>query len=92
MSYKTRVKINIFGIVQGVNFRSNVKKFAQNRGITGWAKNTEKGDVVINAEGKKQEIKDLIEYCKKGSEGAKVKRCEAYYQKYKDEFTRFDIL
>lgn len=91
MSYKTRVKINIFGVVQGVNFRSNIQHFAQNRGITGWAMNTPEGNVVINAEGKKQEIKDLIEYCKEGPDNAKIQRCEAYYQKYKDEFTRFDI-
>lgn len=91
MPDKSRVKINIYGKVQQVGFRNAIKEFAMERGITGWAANTPEGDVVINAEGRKIDIKDLVEWCKVGPESAKVDRCEAYYQRYKDEFTRFEI-
>lgn len=91
MSGKSRIKINIFGKVTRVGFRQAVKEFAIERGITGWVTNTPEGDVVINAEGKKLDIKGLIDFCKKGPESAKIERCEAYYQRYRDEFTRFEI-
>jgi len=89
---KARVKISIFGEkVQGVGFRASAQKFAQEHGITGWVTNTEDGNVVICAEGAKNEIKKLIDWCKIGPKSAKVVRSEAYYQKYKDEFTRFEV-
>jgi acylphosphatase len=88
---KSRVKISIFGKVQGVGFRANVLKYAQERGITGWVSNTSDGNLIINAEGNKLEIKKFIDWCKVGPKGAVVDKSEAYYQKYKDEFTRFEI-
>lgn len=89
---KARVKISIYGgKVQGVGFRMQAQRFAQEHGISGWVANTEDGNVVITAEGAKQEIKKLIEWCRTGPSSAKIERSEAYYQKYKDEFTKFEI-
>lgn len=91
MPDKSRVKINIYGKVTNVGFRNAIRDFAMERGITGWVANVPEGYVVINAEGKKPDIKTMIEYCKEGPDSAIVDRCEAYYQRYKDEFTRFEI-
>jgi acylphosphatase len=91
MPDRSRIKINIYGKVTNVGFRNAIKSFAMERGITGWVTNTPEGDVVINAEGKKPDLKGLIDFCKSGPDSAKVDRCEAYYQRYKDEFTRFEI-
>lgn len=88
---KARVKITIFGNVQGVGFRKAVLDFAISHGITGWVANAPEGHVVVNAEGSKADIKSLIDWCKDGPKAANVERCEAYYQKYKDEFTKFEI-
>lgn len=88
---KSRVNMVIFGKVQRVGFRQAVLEYAQEHGITGWVSNTETGNLAINAEGNNLEIKKFIDWCKKGPESAKVERCEAYYTKYKDEFTKFEI-
>ena len=68
-----------------------VSEFAKENGITGWVANTEDGNLVITAEGSKLDVKRLIDWCNDGPPGAKVTRCEAYYQRYKDEFTRFEV-
>ena len=88
---KTRVKITIYGNVQNVGFRLAAQEFAKENNIDGWVSNTEDGNLVMNAEGSKQDVKKLIDWCKDGPPSAKVDRCEAYYQKYKDEFTRFEV-
>ncbi len=88
---KSRVNIMLFGKVQQVGFRQAALKYAQEHGITGWVSNTENGNLAINAEGNNLEIKKFIDWCKKGPESAKVERCEAYYTKYKDEFTKFEV-
>lgn len=89
---KSRVKITIYGKVKGVGFRKAAQDLANKLGITGWALNTETGQVVMTAEGSKGDIKKFIEWCKIGPKNAQVERCEPYYQKYKDEFTKFEIL
>lgn len=88
---KTRVKISVFGKVQNVNFRTEALHFAEEHGIYGWVKNTPEGTLVINAEGNKPEIKKLIEWCQNGPDSAKIETVEAYYQKYKGEFSNFSI-
>lgn len=89
---KSRVKITVYGKVKGVGFRKAAQDLANELGVTGWALNTDTGQVVITAEGSKADIKKFIEWCKEGPKDAEVERCEPYYQKYKDEFTKFDIL
>lgn len=88
---KSRIKISIFGKVQGVGFRASILKYAKKNGITGWTSNTSDGNLVINAEGEKNQIIDFIEWCKVGPKNAVIERSEAYYQKYKNEFSRFEI-
>lgn len=88
---KTRVKIAIYGKVQNVNFRNEVLNFAKKHEIFGWVKNTEDKAVLICAEGFKPEIEKLIEWSKIGPKRAKIETAEAYYQKYKGEFSEFEI-
>lgn len=88
---KSRVKITISGKVHGVGFRIGAQKFAQENGITGWVSNVPEGEVIITAEGSKHDIRKFIDWCQKGPQSAKIERCEAYYTKYKDEFTKFEI-
>ena len=89
---KARVKITIYGKVVGVDFRTGAQEFANDHGITGWALNTDTGQIVITAEGSKPDIKKFVEWCNEGPKRAEVERCEPYYQRYRDEFTKFDIL
>jgi acylphosphatase len=89
---KKRVEIKIHGNVQGVFFRSNIQERATKSKITGWVKNSEDGTVQAILEGEEKKLRTLIEYCKKGPQGSKVKRIEASWQGCKNEFTEFNTL
>ena len=67
------VHILISGKVQGVFFRATAKKIAQQLKITGWIKNTPKGDVEALVTGQTEAVKDFITWCKSGPERASVK-------------------
>jgi acylphosphatase len=87
----TKVKIIISGHVQGVMFRYYTKKTAISLGLKGYAKNLIDGNVKVIAEGDEEAIKKLIEFCKKGPEGADVSNIDVEYQEFKNEFDDFYI-
>lgn len=91
MSGETRVRISIFGKVQGVNFRNKILQLAEDNNITGYVANMMDGSVLVVAEGEKDDVKKLVDFCKEGPKSAEVERSEAYYQRYKDEFRKFEI-
>ncbi|MEM5871841.1 MAG: acylphosphatase [Candidatus Aenigmatarchaeota archaeon] len=86
-----RVHLLISGKVQGVFFRANTRKVANEIGVTGWVRNVPNGMVEVVAEGRKNQLDRLIEFCKKGPEGAKVEDIEINWEKYKGEFKDFEI-
>jgi acylphosphatase len=88
---KARLRIQIYGIVQGVFFRSSTEEKASNLGLTGWVKNRRDGSVEILAEGNKDDLESLLAWCKKGSEGSKVDRIESSWEDYTGEFKSFYI-
>ena len=70
-------RITITGLVQGVFFRAETQKKAQQLGLTGWVKNTKTGGVEIHAEGPADKRKELEEWCWKGPERAEVTDVES---------------
>jgi len=62
------------GLVQGVFFRINAKKKADELGVTGWVRNSEEQtDIVeILAQGEENIINTFIQWCYKGPEKADV--------------------
>ena len=89
---KKRLEIIIQGNVQGVFFKSNIQERATKSKLTGWVKNSEDGTVQAVIEGDEKKLRTLIEFCKKGPEGSKVKKIEASWQGCRDEFSEFSIL
>jgi len=82
-----QVHMFISGKVQGVFFRKNVKDQADVLGLKGWVRNTEdKVEVVANGE----KVAELMEYCLKGPEGAKVTNLD-YSDEECEEFSGFEI-
>lgn len=67
---------HITGTVQGVWFRSTAKEKADALGVKGWARNSEDGSVEIHAEGSKEALLKLEEWCWKGPAGAGVANVE----------------
>ncbi len=88
---KARLHIQVYGIVQGVFFRSSTEEKASNLGLTGWVKNRRDGSVEILAEGEKEALEALLTWCEKGSEGSKVDRVEHSWDEFKGEFSSFYI-
>ena len=66
------VHLIIKGKVQGVFYRASAKDVADDIGIVGWVKNTEEGNVEIMADGSKEQIEKLVDWCKKGPRRAVV--------------------
>ena len=62
----------VSGLVHGVFFRATTQQKALELGLTGWVKNCDDGSVEIHAEGPEDKLKELEEWCWKGSKEAKV--------------------
>ena len=59
-----RTHIIVHGLVQGVFFRYNTKKEALSLGLKGYTRNMPDGTVEIVAEGQKDRLDGLVEFCK----------------------------
>ncbi|MBN1646135.1 acylphosphatase [Candidatus Woesearchaeota archaeon] len=60
------VHINVKGIVQGVNFRYHAKEVASKLGLKGVVRNLSDGSVEVIAEGVKDNLHQLVEWCHHG--------------------------
>lgn len=81
------IKIN--GHVQGVFFRARAQEQAEKLDIKGYAKNLPDGSVEIVAQGKKENLEELIAWCHDGSPSAKVEKVEASWETPQEIFTDF---
>lgn len=86
-----RVHVFIKGRVQGVFFRSFVKKNALELKLNGWVKNLEDNSVEAVFEGENKEVEEMLKLCKKGPIGAKVKSLEVLEERYEGE-TGFKVV
>ena len=86
-----RVHIVVHGMVQGVFFRANIKNVAQVLGLKGYAKNLPDGAVEVVAEGPKEKLDELVAFCKKGPERARVEKVDVHIGEASDEFEGFEI-
>jgi acylphosphatase len=85
-----RVHIIIKGQVQGVFFRKYLQELAKKLKIKGWVRNID-NVVEVLIEGKDNEVADLLVFCAKGPEGAKVKSLDLDEEPYIGEFEDFTI-
>lgn len=89
---ESRVHIIVSGIVQGVFFRTKTKEAADRLKISGWAKNKKDGTVEIIAEGDKDSVDRLIQWCRQGPRGALVEDLKLTREEYRGEFNSFNII
>ncbi|MDR2700214.1 MAG: acylphosphatase [Nitrososphaerota archaeon] len=87
-----RVHVYIVGKVQGVFFRQNVKRQAQNCGVYGWVSNLPDGRVEAVFEGEEVAVKKVVDYCRHGPSFAKVDHVEVFFEDYTGEFLFFRIV
>ncbi len=81
----------IKGIVQGVSFRYYTRKKATELNIVGFVKNKKDGTVEVLAQGREEELKRFIAWCKEGPEMATVKDLDIIWEKPQKEFGQFMI-
>lgn len=86
-----RVRINVKGKVQGVNYRDFVRKNASMKEITGFVRNNRDKTVTIVAEGKETNIRDFVSLCKKGPLLAFVEDFDVKEEDATGEFESFLI-
>lgn len=91
MGDRTRVHLFVSGRVQGVLFRRHAQGKARELRITGWAHNLLDGTVEIVCEGDKERIKEFVDWCKRGPSLAKVEHVDVSFEKYRGEFSSFEV-
>ena len=88
----TRAHVYIHGRVQGVFFRATTRDKAIALGVKGWVKNCLDGSVEAVFEGEKDIVEKIVNWCKKGPEGAFVNHIDVRLEKCSGEFDEFSII
>ena len=86
-----RIHIFVTGRVQGVFFRQSTRVMALKNNVNGWVRNLDDGRVEIVAEGEKQNIESLINWCKTGPANSRIDEFELSEENYIDEFENFEV-
>lgn len=88
---KTNVHVIISGRVQGVWFRATTKQKAEQLGLKGWVRNTYDGCVEAVFEGEENLVKQMIDWCHRGSPLANIENVEVKNQDVTNSFDDFSI-
>lgn len=88
---ESRLHLTVHGTVQGVFFRANSDEQARRLNLKGWVMNKSDGSVEIVAEGDKQALERLLEWCSHGPRGAVVEKMEKEWLEATGEFSEFSI-
>ena len=86
-----RVHVIVRGRVQGVYFRASVRGCARQFGLSGWVRNRPDGGVELVAEGQKQQLEQLVTWCRSGPPGATVTDVAVEWQEGTGEFVGFVV-
>ena len=89
---KQRVRLFVKGKVQGVFFRQALKVTAKKNKVGGWVRNLKDGRVEALLEGEDVDVSTLVEWCHAGSANARVEDIEIKNEKYKGEFSKFEVI
>ena len=83
--------MQVTGQVQGVNFRSSTKAEADALGLTGFVRNCPDGCVEVVIEGPRTTVQQLIDWCRRGPDWARVDGLTIEWQAASGEFSAFNI-
>ena len=87
----SRSRLIITGLVQGVFFRREITFLARRMRVTGWTRNLQDGSVEVVAEGEKEALDKLIQFCRIGPAGARIDQVRVEWGDFKGEFRGFRI-
>jgi acylphosphatase len=86
-----RAHVLVGGRVQGVFFRSETGFHARRLNIKGWVRNLADGRVEAVFEGDESNVKQLVDFCRRGPPGAKVTSVNVSWETYAGEFSGFEV-
>lgn len=87
-----KAKIIVTGLVQGVFYRYNTKRRADELGLRGTVKNLPGGGVEVVGEGEEAAVRDLIAWCEQGPRGAQVAHVDVEWKEVTGKFKDFSII
>ena len=87
----SRLHVIISGRVQGVFFRMTSQQQALHYDLTGWVRNCRNGTVELLAEGDKNNLSKMLEWCHEGPAASHVTGVEKRWKDGSGEFTDFVI-
>jgi len=91
MESNVRARLLISGRVQGVAFRWETLQAAERCRVNGWVRNLPDGRVEAVVEGPRQQVTDLIDWCRKGPPVARVDSLDIQWEDFSGEFREFKI-
>lgn len=78
MSEKTRQRVIVGGVVQGVFFRAATQEMAQRVGVDGWVRNLPDGRVEAVFEGDMEQVAEAVDWTRHGPQRAVVESAEVF--------------
>jgi len=88
---KKLLKVRIFGQVQGVFFRVETKREADELRLTGFACNEPNGSVYVETEGEEKSLQEFLKWCQEGPEAARVEKAEVEFSNDLKNYKEFEI-
>jgi acylphosphatase len=73
-----RRRLIVRGRVQGVFFRDSIRRFAQQRNVSGWVANRPEGTVEAVLEGDEEAVERVLEFARLGPRGAHVESVDVF--------------
>ncbi len=91
MKEKVRAHAIISGRVQGVFYRMETKRAADDIGVSGWVRNLRDRTVEAVFEGDKQRVDAILDWCRQGPPHAHVTDVKVSWLDYTGEFGGFVV-
>lgn len=82
MADRARLHLLVSGYVQGVFFRQSTVDEARRLGLAGWVRNLPDGRVEAEAEGARDALLRLLEFCRRGPPAARVDGVELAWKAF----------
>ncbi len=91
MAENVKARLLVSGRVQGVAFRWETLQAAQRCQVNGWVRNLADGRVEAVIEGSRQQVNDLIDWCRHGPPIARVDHLDIQWEEYSGSYAGFEI-
>lgn len=91
MTDNVRAHAVITGIVQGVFFRLETRRAAEQHRVKGWVRNRSDGSVEAVFEGPQNQVDAVLRWCRQGPARSAVDRVDVNWEDFSGQYSRFEI-